>query len=86
MKRTINIGGWSAHIYNPRTKHPSDMKATDLFKWMLGQQRVTLACGLIVKEGIIRAIEMEDGSGKCFNVRFDTGETMFIRFNDVQKE
>lgn len=29
--------------------------------------------------GVVNMVEREDGSGKCFNVRFTNGRTVFIR-------
>ena len=48
----------------------------ELFNAMLNRTPITLGD----KTGIINAIEMEDGSGHCFNVRLYTNNTNYTLF------
>lgn len=59
------------------------MNRFELFNAMLTGTPVSLVCHLGAVRGWVQAIQMEDGSGYCFNVTLSTADrgtiTVFVR-------
>jgi hypothetical protein len=58
------------------------MNRFELFNAMLTRTPVSLVCHIGSVSGLILSIQMEDGSGYCFNVTLSTARgqvTIFVR-------